>query len=70
MLELCNLSDTDKWLGRCFAGRAGSAAIKSTIPLARRDKQIYVDLLQSLRAQTAIEKGLHHGQRKGVLRLM
>ena len=33
-------------------------------------KKDFVDLLQNLRPQTALEKGLYHGHRKGVLRLM
>jgi hypothetical protein len=33
-------------------------------------QQDFVDLLQTLRPQTAFEKGLHHGHRKGVLRVM
>jgi hypothetical protein len=32
-------------------------------------KQDFVDLLQTLRPQTAFEKGLHHSHRKGVLRV-
>jgi hypothetical protein len=40
------------------------------MPSLKGLQQDFVDLLQTLRPQTAFEKGLHHEHRKGVLRLI
>lgn len=72
VLELSNLPDADQWQGQMlFQGRAElfrSYQI-DMLPGLKGLKQDFVDLLQTVRPQTAFEKGLHHGHRKGVLRL-
>ncbi|MFM9089747.1 MAG: DUF6932 family protein [Cyanobium sp.] len=73
VLELSNLPDADQWEGQMlFQGRAElfrSYQI-DMLPGLKGLKQDFVDLLQTVRPQTAFEKGLHHGHRKGVLRLI
>lgn len=73
VLELSNLSDADQWQGQMlFQERAQlfrSYQI-DMLPGLKGLNQDFVDLLQTLRPQTAFEKGLHHGHRKGVLRLI
>ena len=73
VLELSNLPDDDQWQGQMlFQGRAElfrSYQI-DMLPGLKGLKQDFVDLLQTLRPQTAFEMGLHHGHRKGVLRLI
>ena len=73
VLELSNLPDADQWQGQMlFQGRAElfrSYQI-DMLPGLKGLQQDFVDLLQTLRPQTAFEKGLHHGHRKGVLRLI
>jgi hypothetical protein len=73
VLELSNLSDEEQWEGQILFQRKaellGCYQIEM-LPGLRGLKQDFVDLLQTLRPQTAFEKGLHHGHRKGVLRLI
>jgi hypothetical protein len=73
VLELSNLPDADQWKGQMlFQERAElfrSYQI-DMLPGLKGLQQDFVDLLQTLRPQTAFEKGLHHGHRKGVLRLI
>lgn len=73
VLELSHLSDEEQWQGQILFQRKaellGCYQIEM-LPGLNRLKQDFVDLLQTLRPQTAFEKGLHHGHRKGVLRLM
>jgi hypothetical protein len=73
VLELSNLPDADQWQGQMlFQERAElfrSYQI-DMLPGLKGLQQDFVDLLQTLRPQTAFEKGLHHGHRKGVLRLI
>ena len=73
VLELSNLTDADQWQGQMlFQERAElfrSYQI-DMLPGLKGLQQDFVDLLQTLRPQTAFEKGLHHGHRKGVLRLI
>ncbi len=73
VLELSELSDDDKWQGQMlFQRRAELLACYCVdmMPGLKGLQQDFVDLLQTLRPQTAFEKGLHHGHRKGVLRLI
>ena len=73
VLELSDLPDTDQWEGQMLLqGKADlfrSYQIDLHLGLNGLKKD-FVDLLQNLRPQTALEKGLYHGHRKGVLRLM
>jgi len=73
VLELSNLSDEEQWEGQILFQRKaellGCYQIEM-LPGLSGLKQDFVDLLQTLRPQTAFEKGLHHGHRKGVLRLI
>ena len=73
VLELSNLSDEEQWEGQILFQRKaellGCYQIEM-LPGLKGLKQDFVDLLQTLRPQTAFEKGLHHGHRKGVLRLI
>lgn len=73
VLELSDLPDTDQWEGQMLFQRTADLFRLYQIemlPGLKGLKQDFVDLLQTLRPQTAFEKGLHHGHRKGVLRLM
>ncbi len=73
VLELSDLPDTDQWEGQMLFQRTADLFRLYQIemlPGLNGLKQDFVDLLQTLRPQTAFEKGLHHGHRKGVLRLM
>lgn len=73
VLELSHLSDADQWQGQMlFQGRAELFRCYQIdmLPGLKGLNQDFVDLLQTLRPQTAFEKGLHHGHRKGVLRLI
>ncbi|MCP9891986.1 hypothetical protein KBY57_13120 [Cyanobium sp. Aljojuca 7D2] len=73
VLELSSLSDEEQWEGQILFQRKaellGCYQIEM-LPGLKGLKQDFVDLLQTLRPQTAFEKGLHHGHRKGVLRLI
>jgi len=72
-LELSHLSDEEQWEGQVLFQRTADLFRLYQIemlPGLKSLKQDFVDLLQTLRPQTAFEKGLHHGHRKGVLRLM
>ena len=70
VLELSSLSDEEQWEGQILFQRKaellGCYQIEM-LPGLKGLKQDFVDLLQTLRPQTAFEKGLHHGHRKGVL---
>jgi len=73
VLELSHLSDEEQWEGQVLFQRTADLFRLYQIemlPGLKSLKQDFVDLLQTLRPQTAFEKGLHHGHRKGVLRLM
>lgn len=73
VLELSDLPDTDQWEGQMLFQRTADLFRLYQIemlPGLKGLKHDFVDLLQTLRPQTAFEKGLHHGHRKGVLRLM
>ena len=73
VLELSDLSDEDKWEGQLLFQRTAQLFQLYQIemlPGLKGLQQDFVDLLQTLRPQTAFEKGLHHGHRKGVLRVM
>jgi len=73
VLELSHLSDEEQWEGQVLFQRTAELFRLYQIemlPGLKSLKQDFVDLLQTLRPQTAFEKGLHHGHRKGVLRLM
>ena len=73
VLELSDLPDTDQWEGQMLFQRTADLFRLYQIemlPGLKGLKQDFVDLLQNLRPQTALEKGLYHGHRKGVLRLM
>ena len=73
VLELSDLPDTDQWEGQMLFQRTADLFRFYQIemlPGLKGLKQDFVDLLQNLRPQTALEKGLYHGHRKGVLRLM
>ena len=73
VLELSSLSDEEQWEGQILfqkkAELLGCYQIEM-LPGLKGLKQDFVDLLQTLRPQTAFEKGLHYGHRKGVLRLI
>jgi hypothetical protein len=73
VLELSSLSDEEQWEGQILFQRKaellGCYQIEM-LPGLKGLKQDFVDLLQTLRPQTAFEKGLHYGHRKGVLRLI
>ena len=73
VLELSGLSDEEQWEGQILFQRKaellGCYQIEM-LPGLKGLKQDFVDLLQTLRPQTAFEMGLHHGHRKGVLRLI
>ena len=73
VLELSDLCDDDQWQGQMlFQRRAELLGCYQVdmMPGLKGIQQDFVDLLQTLRPQTAFEKGLHHGHRKGVLRLI
>lgn len=73
VLELSHLSDEEQWEGQVLFQRTAELFRLYQIemlPGLKSLKQDFVDLLQTLRPQTAFEKGLHRGHRKGVLRLM
>jgi len=73
VLELSHLSDEEQWEGQVLFQRTAELFRLYQIemlPGLKSLKQDFVDLLQTVRPQTAFEKGLHHGHRKGVLRLM
>jgi hypothetical protein len=73
VLELSDLPDGDKWKGQLLFQRTAELFRLYQIEMLPGLKGLqhdFVDLLQTLRPQTAFEKGLHHGHRKGVLRLM
>ena len=72
VLELSDLPDGDKWEGQLLFQRTAELFRLYQIeilPGLNGLKQDFVDLLQTLRPQTAFEKGLHHSHRKGVLRV-
>ena len=72
VLELSDLPDGDKWEGQLLFHRTAELFRLYQIeilPVLNGLKQDFVDLLQTLRPQTAFEKGLHHSHRKGVLRV-
>ena len=73
VLELSSLSDEEQWEGQILFQRKaellGCYQIEM-LPGLKGLKQDFVDLLHTLRPQTAFEKGLHYGHRKGVLRLI
>lgn len=72
VLELSDLPDGDKWEGQLLFHRTAELFRLYQIeilPGLNGLKQDFVDLLQTLRPQTAFEKGLHHSHRKGVLRV-
>ena len=72
VLELNDLSDEEQWEGQMlFQRRAELLGCYQVdmLPGLKGLQQDFVDLLQTLRPQTAFEKGLHHSHRKGVLRL-
>jgi hypothetical protein len=73
VLELSDLSDEEQWEGQILFQRKaellGCYQIEM-LPGLKGLKQDFVDLLQTLRPQTAFEMGLHHDHRKGVLRLI
>ena len=72
VLELSDLSDGDKWEGQLLFLRTAELFRRYQIemlPGLKGLQQDFVELLQTVRPQTAFEKGLHHGHRKGVLRL-
>lgn len=73
VLELSELPDADQWEGQLLFQRTAElfrCYQIEMLPGLKGLKQDFVDLLQTLRPQTAFEKGLHHGHRKGVLRLI
>ena len=73
VMELSDLPDTDQWEGQMlFQRRAEPLGCYrvDVMPSLKGLQQDFVDLLQTLRPQTAFEKGLHHEHRKGVLRLI
>ena len=72
VLELSNLPDAAQWHGQMlFQGRAELFRTYKIemLPGLKGLQQDFVEILQTVRPQTAFEKGLHHGHRKGVLRL-
>jgi hypothetical protein len=72
VLELSNLPDADQWQAQMlFQGRAELFRTYQIdmLPGLKGLQQDFVEILQTVRPQTAFEKGLHHGHRKGVLRL-
>jgi len=72
VLELSDLPDGEKWEGQLLFQRTAELFRLYQIeilPGLNGLKQDFVDLLQTLRPQTAFEKGLHHSHRKGVLRV-
>jgi hypothetical protein len=73
VMELSDLPDTDQWEGQMlFQRRAellGCYRV-DVMPSLKGLQQDFVALLQTLRPETAFEKGLHHKHRKGVLRLI
>jgi hypothetical protein len=72
VLELSNLPDAAQWQGQMlFQGRAELFRTYQIemLPGLKSLQQDFVEILQTVRPQTAFEKGLHHGHRKGVLRL-
>ena len=72
VLELSDIPDGDKWEGQLLFNRTAELFRLYQIeilPGLNVLKQDFVDLLQTLRPQTAFEKGLHHSHRKGVLRV-
>ena len=73
VLELSNLPDDQQWAGQMLYQQRPELLQRYQIemlPAINSLTQDFVDLLQTLRPQVAIEKGLHHSHRKGVLRLI
>lgn len=72
VLELGGLPDKDKWAGQMLYQQHPVLFQRykvDMLPGLKTMNKDFVDLLQTLRPQTAFEKGLHHSHRKGVLRL-
>jgi len=73
VLELSELPDDQQWAGQMLYQRQPELLLHyqiEVLPGLKSLDQDFVELLQTLRPQTAFEKGLHHSHQKGVLRLI